>query len=77
MKRSCTLARRDRLTVYTIGAMPSVKTRWKDALVACSGAPGTADADRGEFYFAATDRASLDRAFQSIARRVMQVRRVN
>ncbi len=77
MKRSCTLARREGLTVYTIGAMPSVKTRWKDALVACSGAPGTADADRGEFYFAATDRASLDRAFQSIARRVMQVRRVN
>ena len=77
MKRSCTLARGEGLTVYTIGAMPSVKTRWKDALVACSGAPGTADAERGEFYFAATDLASLSGAFQTIARRVMQVRRVN
>ena len=77
MKRSCALARGEGVTVYTIGAMPNVKTRWREALVACSGAPGTADAERGEFYFEATDRASLDRAFQAIARRVMQVRRVN
>ena len=79
MKRSCALARGagEGVTVYTIGAMPSVHTRWKNALVACSGAPGTADADRGAFYFAAADRASLESAFQTIARRVMQVRRVN
>ena len=77
MKRSCALARREGVTVYTIGAMPNVHTRWKDALVACSGAPGTADADRREFYFEAADLASLDRAFQSIARRVLSLRRVS
>ena len=77
MKRSCALARGDGLTVYTIGAMPSVHTRWRDALVACSGAPGTADADRAEFFFHAADRASLDRAFQAIARRVISLRRVS
>ncbi len=77
MKRSCALARGEGVTVYTIGAMPNIKTRWRDALVACSGAPGTADADRGEFYFAATDRASLDRAFRAIARRVISLRRVS
>ena len=77
MKRSCTLARREGLTVYTIGAMPSVKTRWRDALVACSGAPGTADADRAEFYFHAADGPALDRAFRAIARRVISLRRVS
>ena len=77
MKRSCALARGEGVTVYTIGAMPNIKTRWRDALVACSGAPGTADADRGEFYFAATDRASLDRAFRAIARRVISLQRVS
>ena len=77
MKRSCALARDEGVTVYTIGAMPRIKTRWRDALVACSGAPGTADADRGEFYFEAADRASLDRAFRAIARRVISLRRVS
>ena len=77
MKRSCTLARREGLTVYTIGAMPSVKTRWRDALVACSGAPGTADPDRAEFYFHAADGPALDRAFRGIARRVISLRRVS
>ena len=77
MKRSCALARGEGVTVYTIGAMPSIKARWRDALVACSGAPGTADADRGEFYFEATDRASLDRAFRAIARRMISLRRVS
>ena len=77
MKRSCALARREGLTVYTIGAMPSVKTRWRDALVACSGAPGTADTDRAEFYFHAADGAALDRAFRTIARRVISLRRVS
>ena len=77
MKRSCTLARREGLTVYTIGAMPSVKTRWRDALVACSGAPGTADADRAEFYFHAADGPALDRVFRTIARRVISLRRVS
>ena len=77
MKRSCALARGEGVTVYTIGAMPSIKARWRNALVACSGAPGTADADREEFYFAASDRASLESAFGTIARRVMKVRRVN
>ena len=77
MKRSCTLARGEGVTVYTIGAMPSVHTRWRDALVACSGAPGTADADRAGFYFHAADGASLDRAFRAIARRVISLRRVS
>ena len=77
MKRSCALARGEGVTVYTIGAMPNIQTRWRDALVACSGAPGTADADRGEFYFEAADRASLDRAFRAIARRVISLRRVS
>ena len=77
MKRSCTLARREGLTVYTIGAMPSVKIRWRDALVACSGAPGTADADRAEFFFHAADGPTLDRAFRTIARRVITLRRVS
>ena len=77
MMRSCALARGEGVTVYTIGAMPNIQTRWRDALVACSGAPGTADADRGEFYFAATDRASLDRAFRAIARRVISLQRVS
>ena len=77
MKRSCALARGEGVTVYTIGAMPNVHTRWKDALVACSGAPGTADADRRKFYFEAADLASLERAFQSIARRVLSLRRVS
>ena len=77
MKRSCALAREEEeLTVYTIGAMPSVHTRWRDALVACSGAPGTADADRAGFYFRAADGAALDRAFRAIARRVISLRRV-
>ena len=77
MKRSCALARGEGLTVYTIGAMPSVKTRWRDALVACSGGPGTAEADRGRFYYEAVDGASLDRAFRAIARRVISLRRVS
>ena len=38
MMRSCALARGEGVTVYTIGAMPGVHTRWRDALVACSGA---------------------------------------
>ena len=77
MKRSCTLARGEGVTVYTIGAMPSVHTRWRDALVACSGAPGTADADRAGFYFHAADGAALDHAFRAIARRVISLRRVS
>ena len=77
MKRSCALAQRDGVTVYTIGAMPTVKTRWRDALIACSGAPGTADADRGSFYFHAADGAALDGAFRAIARRVLTFRRVS
>ena len=77
MKRSCALARGEGVTVYTIAAMSSIKTRWRDALVACSGAPGTAVADRGEFYFEAADRASLDSAFRAIARRVISLRRVS
>ena len=77
MKRSCALARGEGVTVYTIGAMPSVHTRWRDALVACSGAPGTAEADRSGFYFHAADGASLDRAFRAIARRVISLRRVS
>jgi len=77
MKRSCALARGEGVTVYTIGAMPSVKTRWRDALVACSGARGTAEADRGRFYFHAADGASLDHAFRVIARRVISLQRVS
>ena len=77
MKRSCTLARRDDVTVYTIGAMTSVHTRWRDALVACSGASGTADADRASFYFHAADGPGLERAFRTIARRVLTFRRVH
>ena len=77
MKRSCTLARREGLTLYTIGAMPSVKTRWRDALVDCSGAHGTADADRKDFFFHAADGPVLDRAFRAIARRVLSLRRVS
>ena len=77
MKRSCALARGEGVTVYTIGAMPSVKPRWRDALVACSGGPGTAEADRGRFYYEAADGASLDRAFRAIARRVISLRRVS
>ncbi len=77
MKRSCALAQGQGVTVYTIGAMPSVKTRWRDALVACSGGPGTAEADRGRFYYEAVDGASLDRAFRAIARRVISLRRVS
>ena len=77
MKRSCALARTQGLTVYTIGAMPSVHTRWRDALVACSGAPGTADADRAGFYFHAADGAALNHAFRAIARRVISFRRVS
>ena len=77
MMRSCALARGEGVTVYTIGAMPSIKPRWRDALVECSGAPGTADADRGEFYFEAADRASLERAFGAVARRVLEIRRVS
>ena len=77
MKRSCGLARAEGVTVYTIGAMPSVHTRWREALVSCSGAPGTAEADRGDFYFEAADRAALDRAFQVIAQRVLKIRRVS
>ena len=77
MKRSCALARGEGVTVYTIGAMPSVKTRWRDALVACSGAPGTAEADRGRFYFHAADGASLDHVFRVIARRVISLQRVS
>ena len=57
--------------------MPSVHTRWREALVTCSGALGTAGVDRTDFYFEAANLASLNRAFQTIARRVMQVRRVN
>ena len=77
MKRSCALARGEGLTVYTIGAMPSVRARWRDALVACSGAPGTADADRAEFYFHAADGPALDRTFRTIARRVISLKRVS
>ena len=77
MKRSCALARGEGLTVYAIGAMPRVRFRWRDALVACSGAPGTADADRAEFYFHAADGAALDRAFRTIARRAISLRRVS
>ena len=77
MNRSCTLAHGERLTIYTIGAMPTVNTRWRDALVACSGAPGTADADRAKFYFHAADGPALDRAFRGIARRVISLRRVS
>ena len=77
MKRSCALARGEELTIYTIGAMPAVRTRWKDALVKCSGAPGTADADRAEFFFHAADGPALDRAFRAIARRVLTLRRVS
>ena len=79
MKRSCTLARGEDegVTVYTIGAMPSVHTRWREALVKCSGAPGTAEADRSAFYFEAADGAALDRAFRAIARRVITFRRVS
>ena len=76
MKRSCALAREEEaLTVYTIGAMPSVHTRWRDSLTACSGAAGTANADP-EFYFHAADGPALDRAFRAIARRVISLRRV-
>lgn len=77
MKRSCALARTQGLTVYTIGAMPSVHTRWRDALVACSGAPGTADANRAEFFIRAADGAALNHAFRAIARRVISLRRVS
>ena len=77
MKRSCDLARTEGMTVYTIGAMPSVHTRWRDALVACSGAPGTAETDRSDFYFHAANGAALDQAFQAIARRVISLRRVS
>ena len=77
VKRSCALARDEGVTVYTIGAMPSVHTRWREALVKCSGTPGTADADRDEFYFHAADGAALDRAFRAIARRVLAFRRVS
>ena len=77
MKRSCALARGEGVTVYTIGAMPSVKRRWRDALVACSGAPGTADADRAGFHFHAADGAGLDRAFRTIAQRVVTLRRAS
>ena len=31
MKRSCSLARGEGVAVYTIGAMPSVHTRWREA----------------------------------------------
>ena len=77
MKRSCALAQGEGVTVYTIGAMPSVHTRWREALVKCSGAPDTADADRAGFYFHAADSAALDRAFRAIARRVLIFRRVS
>ena len=77
MKRSCALAHGEGVTVYTIGAMPSVHTRWREALVKCSGERGTADADRDEFYFHAADGAALDRAFRAIARRVLTFRRVS
>ena len=77
MKRSCTLAHGEGVTVYTIGAMPSVHTRWREALAKCSGAPGTAEADRSAFYFEAADGAALDRAFRAIARRVLTFRRVS
>ncbi|MDE0060800.1 MAG: hypothetical protein OXI22_01155 [Defluviicoccus sp.] len=77
MKRSCALAQGEGVTVYTIGAMPSVHTRWRDALVKCSGAPDTADADREAFFFHAADSAALDRAFRAIARRVLIFRRVS
>ena len=77
MKRSCSLARGEGLTVYTIGAMPSVKIRLREALVACSGAPGTADADRAEYFFHAADGPALDHAFRAIALRVITLRRVS
>ena len=81
MKRSCDLARTEGVTVYTIGAMSSsmsdAEIRGRDALVGCSGAPGTADADRAEFYFHAADGPALDRAFRTIARRVISLRRVS
>ena len=81
MKRSCDLARTEGVTVYTVGAMSSAMSnaeiRGRDALVGCSGAPGTADADRAEFYFHAADGPALDRAFRAIARRVSSLRRVS
>ena len=76
MKHSCALAREEGVTVYTIGAMPDTKPRWRDALVECSGAPGTSESSRSTFYFSGHDRASLEHAFRAIARRVISVRRV-
>ena len=77
MKRSCVLAHGEGVTVYTIGAMPSVHTRWREALVECSGAPDTADADREGLSFHAADGAALERAFRASARRVLTFRRVS
>ena len=62
---------------YTIGAMPSVNDRWRDALVECYGAPGAASDDRAIFYFHAADGPALDRAFRAIAQRVITLRRVS
>ena len=72
-----TMAQGEGVAVYRIGAMPSVHTRWREALVECSGAPDTADADREGFFFHAADGAALDRAFRAIARRVLTFRRVS
>ena len=76
MKRSCALARDEGVTIYTIGAMPTVHSRWRDALVACSGAPGIAEANRSAFYFEAADNTSLEGAFRAIAQRILTFRRV-
>ena len=76
MKRSCALARDEGITIYTIGAMPRVHDRWRNALVACSGAPGIADANRSAFYFEAADNTSLEGAFRAIAHRILTFRRV-
>ena len=81
MQKSCELARKEGISVYTVSLLPSNGGRtqiWKDRMIDCSGDAETGTrAERETFHFDGWDQESLTAAFRAIGQRLLTVQRVS
>ena len=81
LETSCELARDEGLTVFIISLIPesrSNKDQIKDTLVKCAGTSATTTTqEKEQYFFKATDRDALMRAFRAIGQRLLAVRRTS
>ena len=73
MLDSCSLAREEGLSVYTVSM--NLDQEFNDKLIECSGTAQTSERERVEFHFRGDDPSTIVTAFREIGQRLLKVRR--